>query len=127
MIGAAPYAVFCFATTPHICGHVLVKQRPGVREAPAAIIGRGALFRLFLCSTAKQEQDTMTTSSSLYSAENLHEIAGICHLLSDLLTTETAQELTLSASGRLGMRYICDYCAELAIESVQEKQKVQSE
>lgn len=69
----------------------------------------------------------MTTSSPLCYTENLYELAGICHLLSDLLTTETAEELTLSASGRLGMRYICDHCAELAVEAAQEMQKTESE
>lgn len=31
--------------------HILARRRPGVREAPAAVVSRGASFCLFLCPT----------------------------------------------------------------------------
>ena len=36
------------AVSPVGCGYILAEQRPGVREAPAVSLDRGALFRLFL-------------------------------------------------------------------------------
>lgn len=45
------FSCFCHQSTSLGVGYILAKRRPGVREAPAAVVSRGASFCLFLCPT----------------------------------------------------------------------------
>ena len=45
------FSCFCHQSTSLGVGYILAKRRPGVREAPAAVVSRGASFCHFLCPT----------------------------------------------------------------------------
>ena len=46
---------FCHQSASTGVGYILAEQRPGVREAPAVSLDRGALFRLF-CSQSQTSE-----------------------------------------------------------------------